>query len=61
MAQDAERTAGDMTPRTPPPAPTDRILESRALFGGRTEITISHDGVLYRMKITRQGKLILNK
>ncbi|MEQ8480589.1 MAG: hemin uptake protein HemP [Hoeflea sp.] len=37
------------------------ILDSRKLFGSRTEIGILHDGSLYRLKITRQGKLILNK
>ncbi|WP_429816504.1 hemin uptake protein HemP [Ensifer sp. B1-9] len=38
-----------------------RIIESRELFGSENEILISHDGAIYRMKITRQGKLILNK
>ncbi|MGN6464786.1 MAG: hemin uptake protein HemP [Rhizobiaceae bacterium] len=38
-----------------------RTLHSAALFAGRTEIIIDHDGALYRLKITRQGKLILNK
>ncbi|MDX0755217.1 hemin uptake protein HemP [Sinorhizobium medicae] len=40
---------------------TQRIVESRDLFCGQSEILISHDGAIYRMKITRQGKLILNK
>ena len=31
------------------------------IYGGTNEIMIRHDGVVYRMKITRQGKLILNK
>tara|TARA_Y100001933_G_C18624529_1_gene407770 strand:+ start:164 stop:370 length:207 start_codon:yes stop_codon:yes gene_type:complete len=38
-----------------------RVLESTVLFGERNEICIRHDGALYRLKITRQGKLILNK
>ncbi|WP_331371919.1 hemin uptake protein HemP [Sinorhizobium chiapasense] len=38
-----------------------RIVESRDLFRGDSEILISHDGTIYRMRITRQGKLILNK
>jgi hemin uptake protein HemP len=46
--------------RRPQPADT-RTLDSAALFAGRTEIVIDHDGALYRLKITRQGKLILNK
>lgn len=43
------------------PSQTRRILESRELFRGESEILIAHDGAIYRMKITRQGKLILNK
>ncbi|AQZ53159.1 hemin uptake protein HemP [Martelella mediterranea] len=37
------------------------VLESETLFQGRNEIVIRHQGAEYRMKITRQGKLILNK
>lgn len=37
------------------------VYESRDLFRGATEIGIEHDGAIYRLKITRQGKLILNK
>ena len=36
------------------------LLGPRAFRGG-TEVLIAHDGAIYRMKITRQGKLILNK
>lgn len=57
-----------MTPNNPDAAPaslpasqTQRVVESRDLFRGESEILISHDGAIYRMKITRQGKLILNK
>lgn len=39
----------------------DAIIPSSALFRTRREITISHGGAFYRMRITRQGKLILNK
>jgi hemin uptake protein HemP len=35
--------------------------DTNALFAGRREIVIHHAGAAYRMKITRQGKLILNK
>ncbi|WP_315919713.1 hemin uptake protein HemP [Mesorhizobium sp. SP-1A] len=38
-----------------------RTLSSNALFQGEHEIGIEHHGALYRLKITRQGKLILNK
>ncbi|WP_246730283.1 hemin uptake protein HemP [Nitratireductor mangrovi] len=38
-----------------------RTLSSESLFDGEHEIGIKHAGALYRLKITRQGKLILNK
>lgn len=38
-----------------------RTVESNTLFRGEREIGIEHHGALYRLKITRQGKLILNK
>ncbi len=31
------------------------------LFGGANEIGIAHQGLTYRLRITRQGKLVLNK
>ncbi|EJZ17707.1 hemin uptake protein HemP [Rhizobium sp. Pop5] len=43
------------------PEAQHRIIESADLFRGATEIMIRHDGLAYRLKITRQGKLILNK
>ena len=38
-----------------------RSYDSAELFGGDTEIEIIHQQSTYRLKITRQGKLILNK
>ncbi|MBL0370540.1 hemin uptake protein HemP [Rhizobium sp. KVB221] len=35
--------------------------DTRSLFDGAREIVIHHAGAAYRMKITKQGKLILNK
>ena len=40
---------------------TAQAIPSSALFSDRREITITHEGALYRLRITRQGKLILNK
>ncbi len=49
-------------PKNPPPATgTPSPLESAALFGGRDEILIAHGGETYRLRRTRQGKLILTK
>ena len=38
-----------------------KVYDSSELFGSDVEIGIDHEGALYRMRITRQGKLILNK
>ena len=38
-----------------------RTIISEDLFRGSHEIAINHSGAIYRLKITRQGKLILNK
>lgn len=38
-----------------------KSLASSVVFNGETEIGIEHHGELYRLKITRQGKLILTK
>lgn len=38
-----------------------KTVTSESLFNGTFEIGIDHGGSLYRLKITRQGKLILNK
>lgn len=38
-----------------------RTVTSESLFHGDHEISIDHRGAMYRLKITRQGKLILNK
>nr|WP_299498862.1 hemin uptake protein HemP [uncultured Rhizobium sp.] len=50
--------AADCVPRTIGPMPE---YDTRTLFDGGREIVIRHAGAAYRMKITKQGKLILNK
>jgi hemin uptake protein HemP len=52
----ADESAQFTASRVPP-----RTVSSEALFNGLYEIGINHGGSLYRLKITRQGKLILNK
>ena len=37
------------------------VIDSADLFGSATEIAITHADAVYRLRITRQGKLILNK
>lgn len=53
--------ASDYKVRVEPARPPSRTVSSEALFNGAYEIGIDHGGSLYRLKITRQGKLILNK
>jgi hemin uptake protein HemP len=43
------------------PNQTMPAYSSQQLFRGATEIEIEHGGARYRLRITRQGKLILNK
>jgi hemin uptake protein HemP len=47
----------------PEPAQTDgdRRLSSDLLFAGQREIQIDHRGHCYVLRITKQGKLVLNK
>lgn len=43
------------------PAGTERVVRAEELFGDRREVWIELDGVRYRLRITRRGKLILQK
>lgn len=38
-----------------------RLVESEQLFQGRKSIQIEHNGTVYHLRATRQGKLILTK
>ena len=46
------------------PAPqleTPEVVDSERLLGGRATLLIRHQGEIYRLQTTRQGKLILTK
>lgn len=47
----------------PPDDPDEpaRVVGTAELFQGNREIWIEHDGVRYRLRITRRNKLILQK
>jgi hemin uptake protein HemP len=47
------------TPASPKPAPL--LLTSEDLLRGHQAVAITHNGALYRLQTTRQGKLILTK
>jgi hemin uptake protein HemP len=51
---ESEKTAQDATI-------SPRSVDSAALFGGSNELIILHNGSPYRLRITRQDKLILTK
>lgn len=60
MSQAVERDPPEAEKQAPGvSAPAD--LDTRELFAGRSEIRIAHDNAIYRLRITRAGKLILNK
>jgi hemin uptake protein HemP len=37
------------------------LLSSEAVLRGQKAVTITHNGAVYRLQTTRQGKLILTK
>jgi hemin uptake protein HemP len=50
-----------------PPSTDDRtdnkviVVDARQILQGRKEVWIEHDGVRYRLRVTRRNKLILQK
>ncbi len=49
-------------PGSPPPAGgSEVVIPAEQLFGDRREVWIEHNGERYRLRITRRGKLILQK
>lgn len=65
-------TKQDITPPLRPPGmvevpavtgsqPVRQRLQSAELFGTAREVVIEHAGEEYRLRLTRQGKLILTK
>lgn len=41
--------------------PQPRVLDSQVLLSGASLLLIRHQGEIYRLQTTRQGKLILTK
>ena len=50
-------TAPHVTDAIPGPA----TFDTASLFAGRNEVRLLHRGQEYRLRVTRQGKLILTK
>lgn len=55
---DPDETPADSSSHSATPP---RELRSEELFGGRHEVLIVHAGETYRLRTTRNGKLILHK
>ncbi|MEK8090038.1 hemin uptake protein HemP [Thermithiobacillus plumbiphilus] len=55
--------ASDMKPSNPVTAPSSRRpnLSTATLFAKTQELLIEHQGELYCLRLTRNGKLILTK
>jgi hemin uptake protein HemP len=56
MTDDEDRETAEPTP----PEPAD-VIAAETLFGDKREVWIEHNGERYRLRITRRGKLILQK
>jgi hemin uptake protein HemP len=56
-----ERRSDKSDPQKPRPADSNRPLRASDLFRGRQEVAIEFRGETYRLRITRNDKLILTK
>lgn len=45
----------------PPTENPTKLVSSDEILGGGNEIQIEHKGMIYRLRVTRQDKLILTK
>jgi len=51
----------DLTPASMPQDPQRLIISSAEVLRGQTEIWIEHGSEMYRLRLTRAGKLLLSK
>ena len=63
MTSDTSETTGTTgaAPTAGTTGPTPPVLDSREVLRGHQAVGIAHNGALYRLQTTRQGKLILTK
>ncbi len=55
------KAAPDVREGSPAPRPHGCRLDSRMLLAGGVEVVIDHGGETYRLRLTRQNRLILTK
>jgi hemin uptake protein HemP len=58
MANEQPREKDEEIEQADPNAP---VVQATTLFGSHKEIWIDHQGVRYRLRITRRNRLILQK
>ena len=61
MDLDVTREEEKLKPSAPVSRNDMRIYRSEELFGSESAIQINHHGVIYTLRITQLGKLILTK
>ena len=59
-APPVSKEPGPAAPGSAPPS-LPVAVKSEALFVGASEVLIDHRGVMYRLRLTSMGKLILTK
>ena len=57
----SERRTDRYGRRREPEVAPDGVIDTEQLFGDRDVIEIHHNGEVYRLRITKTGKLILTK
>jgi len=57
----AESNAGSTWPASAKGLPPSVPLPSTAVLRGHKSVSIEHEGVIYRLQVTKLGKLILTK
>lgn len=61
MRRAAQTLLGRPETKSAAAAATTRTLSSGVLFAGSSEVIIAHGPELYRLRLTRQNRLILTK
>ncbi|MSQ96215.1 MAG: hemin uptake protein HemP [Gemmataceae bacterium] len=61
MTEENELNRDDRKPPREVSAVSPKVVSTQELFAGEREICIEHEGEMYRLRITRRNKLILQK
>ncbi len=57
----SDELPGSDLPNAPEAKPCAIVVQAKQLFGEHREIVIEYEGERYKLRITRRGKLILQK